>query len=139
MAKKFFAGNYDGDLGWEDNNSDFHLEISSMEVQFPDDSSKLFKGLRGEITIHPQIDTSNVINMSQIFARTEKANPNISNWDTSSLTDILRMFSRAAVVTELDLTNWDTAKIARGDQMFSGMSGLRFLEFKGLPANVFGP
>ena len=83
LAKKFSADNYkDGDnYGWNINSS-FTLNIADKTVKFPDvtvymkDDVKhgFFESFQGEIKINNEIDTSNVTNMSYMFAEATNAN-----------------------------------------------------------------
>ena len=51
------------------------------------------------------------------FSYDQNFNQNISNWDTSSVTLMYRMFMRAASFNQ-DINNWDTSKVTRMNDMF---------------------
>ena len=48
----------------------------------------------------------------------------VSNFDTSKVTDMSRMFYDLRNITSLDLSNFDTSKVTTMNRMFSGMSNL---------------
>ena len=77
-------------------------------------------------------DTSNVTNMNSMFVRAKKANPDVSKWNTSKVVDIENMFFSSNVV-ELDLSNWNMSKITENENVFKDTSKLEFLSFKKLP------
>ena len=45
-----------------------------------------------------------------MFCEATNANPDVSKWDTSNVTDMNYMFELSGAV-ELDLSNWDANKI----------------------------
>ena len=89
-------------------------------ARFPDDASSFFENVKGEISFKSTIllDTSNVVNMSGMFAGT-KFNRNISSWNTSNVTDMSHMFSGATVFNQ-PLNTWDTSKVTDMSHMFDG-------------------
>ena len=52
----------------------------------------------------------------------------LSNFDTSKVTDMSRMFYDLRNITSLDLSNFDTSKVTTMNRMFSGMSNLTSLD-----------
>ena len=68
-------------------------------VQFPDNSKYLFDGYNGTIEIYPDIDVSNIVVAKCMFANTEKANPNTTNWKLSSGCNMEDMFLNAKAYT----------------------------------------
>ena len=52
----------------------------------------------------------------------------LSNLDTSRVTDMWTMFKGCSGLTSLDLSNWDTSKVTDMTGMFSGCSGLTSLD-----------
>jgi len=52
----------------------------------------------------------------------------LSNFDTSNVTDMRSMFSRCSGLTSLDLSNFDTSKVTNMFDMFSGCSSLTNLD-----------
>ena len=65
-------------------------------------------------------DTSNVTNMGGMFSGA-KSLPDalaIRNWDTSSVTDMSYMFSNAISLKFIDVSNWNTSKVTNMTCMF---------------------
>ena len=88
-------------------------------ARFPDDASSFFENVKGEISFQSTIplDTSNVVNMRAMFAGT-KFNQDISSWNTSNVTDMSYMFA-SAVMFNQDISNWNTSKVTDMSFMFS--------------------
>ena len=70
--------------------------------------------------------------MSHMFYKAKNANPDVSKWNTSNVTDISGIFNSSGVV-EQDLSNWDISKITENEFAFKDTSKLEFLSFKKLP------
>ncbi|MDM8265316.1 BspA family leucine-rich repeat surface protein [Limosilactobacillus vaginalis] len=71
------------------------------------------------------LDTSNITNMSQMFASTNrlKSLKGLDNWDTSHVTDMSQMFASANELDSLEgLNNWDTSKVTNMSGMFNRSS-----------------
>lgn len=103
-----------------------NLNIRVKEgVKFPNTSSNLFSltytyyhtssgwsytnyrlAPTGFIDIYPTIDTSNVTDMSEMFAKATSANPDVSRWNTRSLVDAYHIFYNS-LINNLDISNWD--------------------------------
>ena len=73
-------------------------------------------------------DTSKVTNMGDMFyGMSNLTSLNLSNFDTSKVTNMGWMFYRVSNLTSLDLSNFDTSKVTYMNQMFYGMSNLTSL------------
>ena len=73
-------------------------------------------------------DTSNVTNMGFMFlGMSNLTSLNLSNFDTSKVTDMQRMFWGMRNLTTLNLSNFDTSKVTNTRSMFQGMSNLTTL------------
>ena len=88
-------------------------------ARFPDDASSFFENIQGEISFQSTIplDTSNVVNMRAMFAGT-KFNQDISSWNTSNVTDMSWLFAGARYFNK-PLNTWDTSKVTDMSHMFS--------------------
>ena len=65
-------------------------------------------------------NTSNVTNMSGMFSHASSlTNLDVSNWNTSNVTDMGSMFSHTSSLTSLDLSNWNTSKVTSMFSMFT--------------------
>ena len=74
-------------------------------------------------------DTSKVTDMSRMFYDLRNITSlDLSNFDTSKVTTMNRMLSGMSNLTSLDLSNFDTSKVTTMNRMFSGMSNLTSLD-----------
>ena len=74
-------------------------------------------------------DTSKVTNMRTMFSGMSKLTTlNLSNFDTSNVTNMFYMFSSMPSLTTLNLSSFDTSKVTSMDSMFRGMSSLATLD-----------
>ena len=70
-------------------------------------------------------DTSNVTDMYRMFSDcTSLTTLNLSNFDTSNVTDMYRMFSGCTSLTTLDLSNWNIKKYSNFSSMLNNCSNL---------------
>ena len=120
------------------------LKFHTADICLPADCSTFFRFFKGEIYGCELLNTSDVTNMSFMFRWTAKADPNVSNWDTSKVTDMEGMFLLASAnpdvskwntsnVTNMkgmfdragnadpDVSKWDTSKVTDMEDMFSGV------------------
>ena len=73
-------------------------------------------------------DTSNVTNMGFMFlGMSNLTTLNLSNFDTSKVTNMARMFVGMSNLTSLNLSNFDTSNVTNMGSMFSLMSNLTTL------------
>ncbi|EOL49345.1 BspA family leucine-rich repeat surface protein [Enterococcus caccae] len=74
-------------------------------------------------------DTSNVTDMSYMFASASNLTTiDVSSWDTSNVTNMFAMFRDASSLTTLDVSKWNTSKVSRMADMFRGAGSLIALE-----------
>ena len=77
-------------------------------------------------------DTSNITDMSGIFMECSKLTSlDVSNWDTSNVTSMNAVFASCSGLISLDVSNWDTSKVTVLSYIFSGCSGLTELDVSG--------
>ena len=75
------------------------------------------------------LDTSQVTNMSDMFTWCSKLTTlDLSNFDTSKVTYMGSMFYNCRGLTTLDLSNWNTSKVTNMNYMFSGCTSLTSLD-----------
>ena len=73
-------------------------------------------------------DTSQVTNMGYMFyGMSSLTSLNLSNFDTSKVTNMYAMFCAMRSLTILNLSNFDTSKVTNMSDMFAGMSSLTSL------------
>ena len=74
-------------------------------------------------------DTSQVTDMSYMFYWMSRLTAlDVSNFDTSKATNMNKMFSRTDKLITLDLSNFDTSKVTNMDHMFSNTYNLTTLD-----------
>ena len=74
-------------------------------------------------------DTSKVTDMNFIFMNCSSLTSlDLSNFDTSKVTYMNGLFSGCSGLTSLDLSNFDTSKVTYMNAMFNGCSGLTSLD-----------
>ena len=99
------------------------------------DSSYMFFTRSDDTTIKniQDIDVSNfntsmVTDMSGLFMnKPNLTSLNLSNFDTSNVTNMRTMFSGLSSITSLNLSNFDTSKVEYMNSMFEGMTNLASL------------
>ena len=85
--------------------------IVSMNTMFGGTQTKVIKGLE-------KLNTSNVINMSYMFTRSQATTLDLRNFDTSNVTNMAYMFMDSQATT-LDVSNFNTSKVTNMLGMFS--------------------
>ena len=74
-------------------------------------------------------NTSNVTDMSGMFADCSSLTTlDVSNWNTSNVTDMGPMFFNCSSLTTLDVSNWNTSNVTDMGSMFSHCSSLTTLD-----------
>ena len=75
------------------------------------------------------LDTSQVTDMRMTFnGCSSLTSLNLSNWDTSKVTNMSNMFYACMGLTSLDVSKWNTSKVTNMSEMFSGCMGLASLD-----------
>jgi surface protein len=81
-------------------------------------------------------DTSSVTDMGDMFQNcVDLSWLDVSNWDTSSVTDMWYMFYGCSKLTKLDVSNWDTSNVTNMDAMFYKCSNLTELDLTNRKTN----
>ena len=71
-------------------------------------------------------DTSNVTDMSSMFDGCESLQKlDVSNFDTSNVTDMYGMFYNCSSLQELDVSNFDTSNVTDMSAMFFSCTALK--------------
>ncbi|EAG4503500.1 BspA family leucine-rich repeat surface protein [Listeria monocytogenes] len=65
------------------------------------------------------LDTSNVTDMSYMFDGSDSTSIDVSNFDTSSVTNMYCMFRFCDVATSIDVSNFNTSNVTNMGSMFS--------------------
>ena len=75
------------------------------------------------------LDTSKVTDMGGMFTNCSALTSlDLSGWDTSKVTSMGHMFAGCRALTSLDLSGWDTSVVANMSDMFHGCSALTSLD-----------
>ena len=90
----------------------------------------LFRYLTNMTTLDlTNVDTSNVTNMMLMFSYCKVLTGlNVANFDTSNVTLMISMFLMCEKLTSLEVTNFDTSKVIDMSGMFSGSTTLTSLD-----------
>ncbi|MCX0279919.1 BspA family leucine-rich repeat surface protein [Bombilactobacillus mellis] len=128
------AGQLDpGGLAWKIN-SDFINKVTKLVIDpgviAPKDSSSLFSNLTNvkEFVDLSNLDTSQVISMTNMFFYCSVKELDLSNWDTSNVTDMLAMFMNCYNLEKINLSSFNTRKVEDFGSMFKADEKLRNLD-----------
>ena len=105
------------------------------DIVKPTSIAKLFYEFQNLATISnvSNLDTSDVTNMSYAFGScTSLRTIDVSNFDTSNVTDMSQMFLRCNQVETLDLSSFNTSNVTTMQGMFSECSSLIILDVSSL-------
>ena len=126
----------------EDEDSDYEIKLwldpsdktayyyaEPEKVHLNKDARSMFSGMSNLTTLNiSNFDTSQVTNMSSMFSGMSNLTAlDLSNFDTSQAMYMGSMFQGISNITTLDLSNFDTSKVTSMYAMFSGMSNLTTL------------
>ena len=133
----------------EDEESDYEIKLwldptdktayyyaEPEKVYLNTDSSNMFLSRFGEQEIKnilevdlSNFDTSKVTNMQYMFAGMHNVTTlNLSNFDTSKVTNMQYMFAGMRNLTALNLSNFNTSQVTNMHSMFGAMSSLTTLD-----------
>ena len=133
----------------EDETSDYEIKLwldptdktayyytEPEKVYLDTDSSRMFYSIYYEQEIKnileidlSNFDTSKVTNMSSMFGSMSKLTTlNLSSFNTSKVADMSNMFYGMSKLTNLNLSNFDTSKVTNMSGMFSIMPSLTTLD-----------
>ena len=78
------------------------------------------------------LNTSSVTNMQKMFVNCRSLTTlDVSGFDTGNVTDMSSMFSGCSGLTSLDVSGFDTGKVLNMNGLFSGCNGLTSLDLSG--------
>ena len=99
------------------------------KVYLNEDMNSMFRNMSSLISLNlSNFDTSKVTNMSYMFFNTSSlALLNLSNFDTSQVMNMDSIFRGMTNLTTIDLSNFDTSKVTDMSSMFSDMHNLTTL------------
>jgi len=105
--------------------------LSKETIFFNADSGGMFKmnvyPYAGATFVFNNIDTSNVIDISDMFMNCVFSEIDIRCFDTSNVTNMRGMFSNCENLNNIDLSNFNTSNVVNMSEMFSDCRSLRSL------------
>ena len=106
------------------------LDLSGFNTSNVTNMSQMFARMSNLTTLDlSSFDTSKVTNMSSMFENMYNLTTiNLSSFDTSQVTDMHNMFFEISNLTTLDLSSFDTSQVTNMSSMFSGMRDLATLD-----------
>ncbi len=117
--------NYDNNIpSWNSYSSEIKKCVIESGVKANKGVSYMFGGCSSLTTLDlSNFDTSNVTNMDRMFEDCSSLTTlDLSSFDTSKVTDMEGMFNGCSSLTTLDLSNFDTSKVTDMVCMFFGCS-----------------
>ena len=113
-----------GNVGWKDLSSAFegNTELTKFYGGNTSEVTDMSQMFAGAVLVAPYVsgwDTSAVTNMSSMFEGAAEAKPYTKFWNTSAVTDMSMMF-KGAVKAKPKVTDWDTLAVANMASMFEG-------------------
>ncbi|MGN0499179.1 MAG: BspA family leucine-rich repeat surface protein [Acutalibacteraceae bacterium] len=113
---------------WSDNNGNGYWWSNADKVYLPADCSGMFRNSKLTSLDLSNFDTSNVTNMSEMFSGCSKLTSlDLSNFDTSNVVDMTNMFSSCSNLRSLDLSSFNTSYVTSMYKMFYGCTKLTSL------------
>ena len=111
----------------------YHIDIENTKliidpgVIAPKDSSHLFSSFQNIVGL-PNLNTSHVTNMADMFAACGVKELNLNNWDTSNVTDMNDMFGECRKLEKVNVKSFNTKNVKNMNYMFFGCQELRKLD-----------
>ena len=116
--------------------------VSSGKISFPEDSSNLFAFYKSSgsafyanltnLQFNNSIDTHKVVDMSSMFDSIRANSLDLSDFNTSNVTKMYRLFSGASTLSNLDVSNFDTSNVTDMSYMFSSLGAAEIIGLNSL-------
>ncbi len=103
----------------------------SFKIVHPTTGHYWFSYCENLVTIEniSNLNTSEMTDMTYMFYRCKKLQSlDVSNFNTENVTDMSNMFRKCENLQSLDVSNFNTAKVKNMDNMFAECSGLQSLD-----------
>ena len=94
------------------------IVYSPARIYAPQNCREMFAGFTVSSLDVSNFDTSKVTNMGSMFSLFSATSLNLSNFDTSNVTNMSSMFFNCSSLTSLDLSNFDTSNVTDMSSMF---------------------
>ena len=111
----------------------YHIDIENTKliidpgVIAPKDSSGLISSFQNIVGL-PNLDTSQVTDMENMFAGCGVKELDLSNWDTSKVTNMRFMFANSFNLEKINLKSFNTKNVTTMECMFFGCTKIRKLD-----------
>ena len=111
----------------------YHIDIENTKliidpgVIAPKDSFDLFSGFQNIVGL-PNLDTSQVTDMEDMFDACGVKELDLSNWDTSKVTNMRFMFANSFNLEKINLKSFNTKNVTTMECMFFGCAKIRKLD-----------
>ena len=111
----------------------YHIDIENTKliidpgVIAPKDSSHLFSSFQNIVGL-PNLNTSHVTNMADMFVACGVKELNLNNWDTSNVTDMNDMFGECRKLEKVNVKSFNTKNVKNMNSMFFGCAKLRKID-----------
>ncbi len=116
-----------GSVGWLDLSGAFQ-ECDNLTIvvarkgEFTRGVTSMANMFAGTDIANPDVsnwDTTAVATFRGMFENSGAATPDVSNWETGNATDMAAMFESAAAVDDLKVDTWDTGEVTDMSRMFA--------------------
>lgn len=123
----------DSDYGWDSDkgiaSAPFYGVVQSLKIINKNNKIKsmgyMFAGFDGEILDLSEFDTTGVTEMNDMFHDCSKlTNLDLRKFNTSQVTDMRLMFTHCLLLKSLNLTSFNTSKVWSMEFMFTGCNSL---------------
>ena len=106
-----------------------NVDISGLKLS-GNSGSSMFSGCNSLTALNvSDWDTSSVTNMTNMFANCNSLTYlDVSGWDTSSVMNMNSMFSSCNSLTYLNVSGWNTSNVTSMSSLFSGCKSLTYLD-----------
>ena len=121
LCTTLITGSMPGAVNLFSLNPQFNSDISFWDTSNFINMSDMFFGATAFNQDISGWDVSNVTEMGGMFYGASSFNGDISNWDTSNVTDMGGMFSGATAFSQ-DISSWDVSNVINMADMFEGAS-----------------
>ena len=107
----------------------FIKKIPKLNLNITNNCSNMFYYCKAEEIDVSEFNTSNVTNMYQMFYNCSSLTSlDLKNFDTSKVKNMYNMFNGCSSLTILDLSNFNTSNVTSMSNMFSGCKALTSLD-----------
>ena len=104
--------------------SSLELILTNVDTSNVTDMSQMFAELHVSTLDLSDFDTENVVNMNKMFYNIPLKELDLSNFDTHNVTDISDIFNGATSLQTLNLSNWNLSSLTSSPRMFGSNAGL---------------